>query len=158
MTNGPATAQWLLSGVTTASAGHYWCEVTFDGALHASNAVMVEVQPHVSITTPPVGGDAERGGSHTFTVVVSGGYGSLVYQWKQDGKDVHDAYDSVFKLTDLDFGDSGEYTVEISDTNGDTIESVPVRLSVPAGLPVAGMGGLALLAAALTLVATRRRS
>ena len=60
--------------MTASSAGHYWCEVTFDGAVHQSGIAVVEVRPHLTITTPPVGGDADRRSRYTFTVVVSGGY------------------------------------------------------------------------------------
>jgi len=156
--DGPSLVEWPLGAVAAAHAGHYWCEVTFDGVVHFSNRANIEVQPRVGIITPPVGGDGTPGGSHTFAVTASGGYGPLTYQWKKDGADIYQGNGNILQLSGLNHDDSGGYSVEVSDTNGDSIETVPVTLTVPMGLPVAGMGGLALLAAILGVAAVRRRS
>jgi len=143
--DGPASPQWSLTNVTTANAGSYWCELTFDGVPQTSDSVPVQVQPHVSITTAPQGGDVTAGGSHTFTVAVTGGYGPLGYQWKKGVANIDGAIDSQYTLSPLALTDTGAYSVEISDTNGDTIESLPVTLTVTPGVPTVGLGGLALL-------------
>jgi hypothetical protein len=155
--DGPTAAQWPLTNTTMAAAGDYWCEVTFDGITHASDTVTIEVRPRISITTPPVGGSAAAGGSYTFIVAASGGYGTLSYQWKKDGENILGADSLQYVCSGLAADDSGEYTVEISDTNGETIESLPVTLTVATGLPAAGLGGLALLVAAMAVAGARRK-
>jgi hypothetical protein len=104
-----------------------------------------------------VGGDATGGYSHTFTVVAGGGYGPLSYQWKKNGANINGETDSEFTQSHLTTGDSGSYSVEISDTNGDVIESTPVTLTVAPGLPIASMGSLAALALVLAAVAGSRK-
>ena len=53
--------------------------------------------------------------------------------------------------------DSGYYRVEVSDSNGDTQLSDAAKLTVITPVPVLGLGGMALLAAALAGAAARRR-
>lgn len=156
ITDGPAAPQWTLADVTPANAGDYWCEVTFDGSVHASAPANVQVEPRLSIITAPVGGVALRGGSHIFSVAVAGGYGTPTYQWKRNGAGIPGATGNTLTLSDLTPSHNGLYSVEVSDGNNDTIESPPVTLSVSGGLPASGMAGLALLAASLTLAAATR--
>ena len=155
--NGPAAAQWPLAIMAAGAAGNYWCEVTFDGVPHVSNTVSIEAQPRISIGTPPVGGNAGPGKSYTFTVAATGGYGPLSYQWKKDGTIIADSNDLQYVRTNLTGLDSGDYTVEVSDTNGDSTESVPVTLTVAAAVPAAGLAGLAVLASAMGVAAVRRK-
>ncbi len=157
LTDGAAAAQWPLTNVSLAAAGSYWCRVTCGGVLHVGDVATVQVQPHVQITTAPTGGEVTEGGGFSFTVTATGGYGPLAYQWKKDGVAIGGANDSQYALVDLSVGDSGQYSVEVSDTNTDIIESTPVTLTVDPRVPAAGLGGLALLAVALAAGAGKRR-
>ncbi len=154
---GPATAQWPLTNVTLAAAGSYWCQVSFDGVSYASNMATIQVQPGISIGTAPVGGTVQPGADHLFSVLASGGYGTLSYQWKKDGANIDGATGNEYGLSNLTAADNGAYSVEISDTNGQTIESVPVTLTVGVPVPLLGLGGLALLGMGIGLSAARRK-
>jgi len=120
--------------------------------------VMVGPAPPITIVKPPVGGSVRMGNGFMFSVSATGGYGTLLYQWKKDEVNIPYANDASFAVTSTELEDTGLYSVEITDASGDTIESVPVMLTVTPPVPVAGMGGLALLAAALGLAALRRRN
>jgi hypothetical protein len=155
--NGPASPQWTLTGVTAADSGDYWCEVNFDGVTHASDTVALQVRPPVGITLPPAGGNAAPGGEYRFTVTAAGGYGPLSYQWKKDGENIPNAQDDEYVLPDLTAENAGRYSVEVSDTNGDAVESAQVTLSVAAAVSAVGLLGLTLLAATILLAGARRK-
>ena len=161
--DGPTTPAWPLTNITSAAAGSYWCEVTFDGTVYASSTVTLEVQPRVAVTSP-VGGSVQPGSDWSFTVVASGGYpfaapaAPYSYQWKKNDVNIPGAPDGpTLDLPGLVIKDSGYYRVEVSDSNGDTQLSDAAKLTVITPVPVLGLGGMALLAAALAGAAARRR-
>jgi len=161
--DGPTTPAWPLTNITSAAAGSYWCEVTFDGTVYASNTVTLEVEPRVAVTSP-VGGSVQPGSDWSFTVVASGGYpfaapaAPYSYQWKKNDVNIPGAPDGpTLDLPGLVIKDSGYYRVEVSDSNGDTQLSDAAKLTVITPVPVLGVGGMALLAAALAGAAARRR-
>ena len=161
--DGPTTPDWALTNISAADAGTYWCEVTFDGVMHASAHAVLEVQPAVSVTAP-TGATVQPGTAWSFTVVASGGYpfaepsAPYSYQWKKNNVDIPGAPDSAtLALTNLLPKDSGNYSVEVSDSNLGTKVSDAALLTVVPGVPVLGLGGMAVLAAALAGAAVRRR-
>jgi hypothetical protein len=155
--DGPATPQWPLTGVTPGDAGDYWCEVTFDGVKRTSDTVALQVRPPVGITVPPAGGEAAPGGTYRFTVAAAGGYGPLLYQWKKDGENIPNAQSGEYVLSDITPENAGLYSVEVSDTNGDAVESAQVTLAVAAAVSALGLLGLTLLAATILLAGARRK-
>ena len=98
-----------------------------------------------------------EGGKFSFAAAAAGGYGTLLYQWRKNGEIINGANGTEYTLSPLDLGDSGTYSVEVSDTNGDSTESTPVALTVARRVPVVGMGGLALLALVLAAAGRGRR-
>lgn len=134
----------------TGLAGAYWCEVLCGGGRYVSNTAILEVADHLSIVQQPEGGSRLVGESHTFSVIVAGGYAPLGYAWKKDGGPTLST-DPVYVLDDLVVGDTGAYTVDVLDDNSDVIQSNPAELTVSVGTPVAGLVGLGVLAGGLAL-------
>ena len=153
---------YTIVSATPADAGGYYCEVTDDvgtpgepgdDVTLVSDTAMVGVEDHIAITTPPYGGHKYVGNPHTFAVVAEGGYPPLQYQWKKDGGEIADATGTSYTIDELALGDAGTYTVVLSDSNEDIVESGgAVLLVTELGLPVAGLAGLGVLVGALVLV------
>ncbi len=149
--DGPASPEWPLNTVTQSQAGIYWCEVTYDGNLYASDPASVFVEPHVFITQHPEGGEKEPGASHPFLVEAAGGYPPLEYIWLKN--DVEIATGTELLLEDLTAEDTGAYRVLVMDAYGDAAFSETAMLVVLSGpgLPAGGMLALAGLAVAFGL-------
>ncbi len=156
MVNGPATAHWLLENLGPQDTGVYWCEVVYDGgAMHASDPVSLMVADHVRIVTPPRGGAFKKGESHTFSVAAEGGHGTLGYEWMKGGVALPEASGASHVIPDLKESDSGEYSVRVTDSQGDEAVSGAVTLVVddapPQGVPAARVPGLIMLVVAAAL-------
>ena len=154
--NGPTAAAWPLGALTLAKAGTYWCEVTYGGLVFASNHANLEVRNRISITQPPVGANIIAGTSYQFTVGAAGGYGPLSYQWKKDGANIDGAEGDTYTVSQSEISDSGVYTVEVRDTNGDAVESAQATLTVEKGTPLSGVLGFGALALMLAGFGVRR--
>jgi hypothetical protein len=156
-TNGPTTPVWTLPSLATTDRGEYWCGATFDGTVHETGRVTLYVEDHVQITTEPEGAGVTTGQSYTFTVSATGGYAPLAYHWRKNGFDLPGATGTSYKMENLAAADAGVYSVEVSDANGDSIQSQDALLTVTQGMPVANMGGLLALASCMTLAMLRMR-
>ncbi len=93
------------------------------------------------IVTQPVGGTYFAGDDVTLTVVADG-TPPLTYQWKRNGTDVSGATEPVLSLTAATPGQSGDYTVVITNGAGSkTSDVVPVTvLELLQGLHNTAMG------------------
>lgn len=94
----------------------------------------------------------DPGSPHSFEAGVFDAVGTVSYQWfKDDTAKAFDvipgANDATLDLGSVEESDAGLYQVEASD-DVTTAVSQPVELRVSAGLPVAGVFGLALLSGA----------
>jgi hypothetical protein len=111
---------------------------------------------HLAITLQPVGGHNYPGESHEFSVHAEGGTGGLHYLWKRNGSSVPGAPDSpTFAIDVLKLSDGGTYTCDVSD-DYTVVASNPAVLIVAERVPVAGLAGLGILAAALAVSAAMK--
>ena len=153
---GPDTQDWTLADVAQAQAGDYWCTVTYGTFTFETSHAALQVRDRISITTQPLAQDLVLPTTCTFTVAAEGGYAPLHYQWKKDGAAIPASPDlPVYTIDPLVVGDGGLYSVEVSDSNTDMIESAEVLLTVDPGLPAAGLAGLAALVALAALAGGR---
>jgi len=112
--------------------------------------------PVLVITEQPVDGSAYVGGSHTFSIVVTGGFEPLAYQWRKDGGDVTGGTNSSYTISPVVLEDAVDYACTVTDENNKTVVSNTVHLTViPGALPVAGPAILALLAVSFVLAGRR---
>jgi hypothetical protein len=154
-TDGPVTPVWKLESLSKDNRGEYWCEATYDGTVHETGHVTLGVEDHVQITVQPGGADKAAGQSHTFSVAATGGYPPLSYQWRKDGLPIEDAAGKEYAITDLAEADSGTYSVEVLDANGDVVPSRDAVLAVAQGMPGVSTGGLIVLG--ILMIAVGRR-
>lgn len=155
---GPATAQWDVGVLSPLKTGEYWCLVSYGGLVFETDHAGLDVADRITITRHPQDQEVSPGRSATFTTEATGGFPPLHYQWKHDGENAPDSPDlPVFMLLNMSAGDTGEYTVEVSDSHADTAVSESATLTLGPPLPVAGLAGLAALAAVLVLAGRRRK-
>ena len=146
---GPTAPSWTLTDLAVIQSGTLWCEASYDGMIHATPPVTLQVVDPLEIVAQPEGGTHPAREDHVFTVVTLGGYDPLHYQWRKDGTVIPEAPDSSsWTLTNLTEGHSGSYTVVVTDDNGMSVESLPADLVVTAGLA----GPNAVLLASLILL------
>jgi hypothetical protein len=114
-----------------------------------------EAVPPVVLTEPqdftvPEGADAEM-------IVVAGGTAPLRYQWRRNGIDLPGATDPMLVLTNLQAGDAGGYSVQISNDLGQvisrtamvTVLGAPLIVQEPQNHAV-GVGGTAVFHVAVS--------
>jgi len=151
-----------LANMQPAQTTNYYCTVT-DSTLvpYKTNPASVEVRDHLQITKGPEGGSFVAGDSLTLSVETAGGYPALGYQWKKNGNNIDGATGSELTFNKLKGADAGNYSVEVSDTNGDSRESETAVLTVEPGVPAVQLIGVFVLAGLLAVgaaLAGRRRS
>ena len=148
--------QWTRNGTPISGAtGAAW--IVFpaaagdDGALYrvivtnavgsvTSDAAMLTVpaapQPPLILTQPQAVSGTE-GGTATFSVVAQSQGGTLSYAWRRNGVALAGGTGSSYTTPALTAGDDGAlYTVRVSSSNGTSVLSAEVRLTVT-GAPVA---------------------
>ena len=144
----------LLESVTESHEGSYWCDVSYDGAIHATPAAVLSVKERVVVLPlePPTVGQGE---ACTFAVSAAGGYPPLTYAWAKDGTSIQDANAAVYTTPPLAPSDSGStYTVTVTDSNNDA-QSVSVQVTVTPAVPAAGMVSLLALLLVLSMLFRR---
>jgi Bacterial Ig-like domain len=151
---------YTIPNATPATNGEYWCEVTYDGITHPSAKATLDVQDHLSVIVPPQGGMVPLGCPFALGVVTTGGFLPLEYTWKKDGAVIPGEKGSAYTIPAVTDEDTGAYTVEIADSNGDIVATNPVTLAIGEGMPVAGLAGLVFLTGLLALggIARMRRA
>jgi hypothetical protein len=107
----------------------------------------------ISATDPVV----QSGDTVTFEVMATGAIGSVNYQWLKDNTSkalvpLTGETDSVLIIAPALPFDSGEYVCEVSD-DVTTVQSPVFTLTILGGLPLAGLGGLVALSAAIAAAA-----
>jgi hypothetical protein len=129
---------------------------------------MVQVGDPLVISTYPLGASKNVGEVHTMTVATTGGVGALTYTWKKNGVQVASGVDLTSYTTPAltyPADDNASYVVEVSDESSMpavTTASAPAIITLinVVTIPVLGLAGLGLLAAAMGLhgtVTARRR-
>jgi uncharacterized delta-60 repeat protein len=137
-----ATFQWYRNGLllagetnstlTLASAslsdnGVYTVVATAGSSTNSASAqVTVIGRPY--ITKQPQPAEAWEGGTLNLSVSAIGSP-VLSYQWTRDGSALLNATNDVLSITNISFGQSGSYTVEISNASGSTT-SAPAHIVV----------------------------
>ena len=110
-----------LNSVTLADAGTYQIQVSNAyRVLQSSNAELVVVP--LTLAPQPVSQTVYSGGSTTFNLGVQGA-GPFSYQWSYQGADLIDATNSSLTLSNLTTGQSGIYSVLVSNSYGSVASS-----------------------------------
>jgi len=78
----------------------------------------------------------------SFSVGVSGGLGSIAYQWMWDDADIEDENASIYTIESAQIVNEGSYACLVAD-DYDLLVSDDAVLTVLEGMPITGLGGLA---------------
>jgi len=110
----------------------------------------------LTITQQPHGGRKAVSQIHTFGVGVSGGKGTIFYQWYKDGEAIAGATERLYVTHPLTELDTGTYYVEVGDDEGASITSATAYLEVgPYTLPAVGHWSLWVILAAVGWLVVR---
>jgi len=124
---------WQYDDTNAASAYTTGDGDIFNGTLAQlqSNEVVIATGP--SITAQPANFTAPPGTNAAFSVTAIGN-GTIQYQWSFDGTNIPSATTSNLTLTNVQLSNAGNYSVSVTDSTSNTIQSVPAFLSVVAPL------------------------
>jgi hypothetical protein len=160
----------VTPSVVGAGSYEYYAAVTDDTGVTNSDSAAILVAPHMSATTDLEDKGLRIGEDGTWSVAVTGGLGTVGYQWLKDdgskafvpvvdGAGITGSATDTLAITGFTAGMAGFYQVEATDDFENLILG-PAGLAVEAGVPAAGGLGLGLLAALAALggaVTIRRR-
>ncbi|MBT3913344.1 MAG: hypothetical protein HOF22_09135 [Verrucomicrobia bacterium] len=139
----PITYQWMhdgeaVSGATSASlslvninagiAGNYQVVVTNPTGSVLSDVAALAVGASPAITSQTGSTFAIAGSELELSVTAFSGL-TLSYQWKRDGVSIAGAVSNILTMSSINSTDSGDYTVEVSNTVGTTVSDV-IQISV----------------------------
>jgi uncharacterized repeat protein (TIGR01451 family) len=104
-----------------------------NGTAALTGAVISPFAPAPAFLQHPVGIVSFPGASHTLSVLVDAA-APIAYQWRLDGADLIGATGRTLVLSNLQVGDSGDYTVEVTTGAGTAISRTAV-VSIVAPAP-----------------------
>ena len=121
-------AQLELEGVGPGQAGVYQVLVFNQaGSLMSSLSTVALLYPPSLLVRPQ--SVSVRPGSNVVLSVVAYGTAPLAYQWRKEGNRLVGASAPYLNLTNVQLGDGGSYTVEVSDAIG-SVSSAPAELTL----------------------------
>lgn len=152
---GASSSQLTIANVQANDAGNYWLVASNIAGVSTSSVATVEVGYAPSFLLQPVGQTNIAGSTITLLTAVTGNE-PLSYQWYQNTTALTNdarhsgATSTNLTITDLIIGDSGNYTLRVSNLFGiatsmvatlsvpvpPSITTQPKGYSVPVGLPV----------------------
>ncbi len=137
------TLSTVLSASAPLVAGHVYrakigtadiADDTYDTAIFLEGGMLTSMASDApAIDTQPAAVGTGTGSTANFSVVAVGAP-KLYYQWRKDGSDISNQTNSLLTITNLATGDSGDYTVVITNSFG-SITSQVAQLTVVAGAP-----------------------
>jgi len=144
-TNSVVNATLTLNSVAAANAGNYTLVVTnFWGSLTSSPASLTIASP-LSVSTPA--GQTNYAGNNLSLSVTAAGNGTLAFQWLKgstwlaNGGNVAGATSNNLSLTPAGVGDSGNYSVIVTNLSGSVTSGVAVVSIVSAPAMAAAFSG-----------------
>jgi uncharacterized delta-60 repeat protein len=130
--SGAKSAILTLAAVNLGDAGRYSVTVTTaSGSASSLPALLTVLDPY--LTRQPVSQMANAGRSVSFTAA-AGGTAPLSYQWRKDGIAIGAATTATLTLSQVTWGDRGNYDVVVSNPSG-SLTSVVASLSVNLAAP-----------------------
>ncbi len=126
--SGATNVNFVLASVPASGAGEYAVVVRNAAGFAISTGAVLRVNQPLTILTQPQSRTSDVGGDVSFTVFAAG-TGALRYQWRRNVVNISGATNSFLTLTNVQTGDSGNYSVLVSDDHG-SLASASATLSV----------------------------
>ena len=127
--SGATSATLTLINAQSTAAGSYTVVVTNALGSVTSNAAVLTINPPLAITAQPRSQTLTIGSNLALAVGVSGGTGSLTYQWRFNGTPLLNVASSVYFASNIGSGFTGTFDVVISD-GVSTVTSAPATITV----------------------------
>ena len=143
------TNDTALSGLTTGTFGGASANFSYVFPWY-SMTVLQLTAPAPVVTTVKGSQTVAEGDPVTFSVDATG-VGTLTYQWYKNGGMISGATGATHTISSVGSGSAGNYTVTVTDGNGDSTMSSTYVLTVSQGVPAVPRWGMAALAALLVL-------
>jgi hypothetical protein len=120
---GATSSSYTIPAVIPTDAGTYSCIISdYDEVDLSSGAILTVQVPPVTITAQPSSLSVNPTASATFSVTATG-TGTLIYQWRKNGRDIGGATASTLTLTDVRFLDEAKYVCSVSDAYGSALSN-----------------------------------
>ena len=120
---GETNASLVLTNVQTEQEGDYAAQVTSPfGSTASSNATVTVLAFSPTILVQPTNQNVLQGDTATLVVIAAGSL-PLSYQWKFNGTNLPDATNDSLVLTDVQFAQAGDYTVEVANPDDSVLSS-----------------------------------
>lgn len=133
---GPAASTWTIP-LEVAANGEYWCEMTYDGEMHESDHVIIDVaEPLAAAVDGPATARVYIAGNRTLTGTVTGGFEPVAVQWLKGGGTLPGETATSHAITAAASGDAGAYALRATDDLGTSHTSPPVQILVAAHLVI----------------------
>jgi hypothetical protein len=133
--SGSTTFSLTLTGVSSADAGSYVCEVSSTcSATLISNPATLTVNSSTVITSQPTPVTVCAGTAALFSVSTTGS--GLGYKWKKDGLAISTATNATYSIAATTAADAGSYTCDVSSTCG-VLSSAAALLTVNTSATIA---------------------
>lgn len=130
--SGATNSTYSILSTQSSDAGQYTVDVSGDcPPTQTSQAATLTVNTPPQITTQPSSDTACEGQTAQFTVVATGT--NITYQWKKNGANISGATNATLSITNVQPGDAGQYTVDISGdcTPSQTSQAATLSVSNP---------------------------
>jgi hypothetical protein len=124
------SSSYTITSTSLANAGDYSVVVSSD---NGSASVTSQIAKLI-VTFPLADLTINENTSPVLSVSVSGT--GLKYQWLKDGMQLRGQTNATLTLKDITVDQAGNYTVEVTDANGNKFTSQPSKVTVNAVLPV----------------------
>lgn len=153
---GPFEYQWrrdgnVVEGATNAAhtftadladAGAYTVTVRNEAGVTSSESARVTVRPAVApaLIAPSLRQEYMTGAEATLEGIIRLGDGPLRIEWRKDGELIPGATKPLLKLSDVQFSDSGDYVLTVSNVAG-TASTPPAHIEVKPPPPIRFFSG-----------------
>jgi hypothetical protein len=130
--SGATTKVLTVANVTSADAGEYHAEVTWDGVdvTISSDTIDVTLSVPPTVATQPVGDTLCEG--QTLTLTASGTGSNLLHQWFKDSTAIPGARAQQYTVNAVTAADAGTYYARITNACGDVLtDAVDVVVNTP---------------------------
>jgi len=129
-----------ISPATVDDAGNYDVVVT-DLLASPPNGLKTSTSALLTVNNPltatgPLDASVRIGGSHTFTVVATGGTPPYSYNWKKNNVAIGAPSQSTYQIPTATLADSANYSVTVSDSASNSVNSATAFLSVVGPLSI----------------------
>lgn len=127
--SGTTTSALTLSGTLAIDAGEYWCKITGLCNVLDSDPALLKVTDQLLITNQPSSDSVCIGGTAVFSISAAGG-AALSYQWQFNDIDIPGEESSTLVVNNVSLMHIGNYRCVVSNTCGQTVNSVRVNLTI----------------------------